>query len=145
MPLTFSGKQLNEHIIYYSLWNLSSLFHNPTYLWLSDSFLFLSTLKNLKNLSNYFLRWVAYKSFLSRFSVLIDNTMWFTIQFFFWHPAISNVIHGPGFSGTMFFRIQLFQGRSFFKVQIFQGQVFTFQGFSRFGSRIRVQVLEVAK
>ena len=71
--------------------------------------------------------------------------MWFTIQFFFWHPAISNVIHGPGFSGTMFFRIQLFQGRSFFKVQIFQGQVFTFQGFSRFGSRIRVQVLEVAK
>ena len=51
---------------------------------------------------------------------------------------------GSRFSGSKFFRFQVFQvpgilGSRFFMVQIFQGP-----GFSESGSRVRVQVLEVA-
>ena len=49
----------------------------------------------------------------------------------------------------MFFKIHVFQGTSFlrsrfFRVQIFQGLRFQGPGFWRFGSRVRIYVLEIA-
>ena len=68
---------------------------------------------------------LACKFFLSRFSVLINYTMWFSKLF----PAffIVQVFQGPGFSRSRFFWVQVFQGRG-----------------SGSGSRVWVQVLEVA-
>ena len=56
-----------------------------------------------------------------------------------------NAFQGPGFLGSRFFRVHIclgpgFSGSKFFRVQVFLGQ-----DFSRSGSRVRVQVLEVAK
>ena len=91
---------LNEHIIYYnfsvlfekSFWNLSSFCQiylsllNLFWLFLSTFFVF------LKSLNNYFFRWFAYKSFPSRFSVLIKCTLWSSNLFL--HPAVSHVFLG---------------------------------------------------
>ena len=56
--------------------NLSSLLRNLTYLSLLNSFLFLSRFSvSLKCLDNYFFRWFANKSLLSRFSLLISYNM----------------------------------------------------------------------
>ena len=57
------------------------------------------------------------------------------------------VFQGPGFSGSRFFKVQVLQGpgfsrSKFFRVQVFQGSGFQSPGP---GSRIRVQVLEVAR
>ena len=80
--------------------------------------------------------------------MLINHTMWSSNLFFFFllFPAffIVEVFQSPGFSGSRFFRVQVFQstvfsGPRFFRVQIFQGP-----GFSGSGSRVWVQVLEVA-
>ena len=65
-----------------------------------------------KSLSNYFFRWLAYKSLLSRFSVLISYTMW-SSNLLCVYSAVLNVFHGPGFSGSRFFRVQVFQGPGF--------------------------------
>ena len=70
------------------------------------------------------------------------------------------VFQGPGFSGSRCFRVQVFlspdfSASRFFRVQVFQGpgfsgsiffwvQVFPGTGFSGSGSRVWVQVLEVA-
>ena len=67
-----------------------------------------------------------------------------------------NPIFIPGFSGSRFFRIQIFQGPGFsesrfFRVQVFQVpdfsgsrffkfQIFQVPGFSGSGSRVRIQV-----
>ena len=66
------------------------------------------------------------KSFLSRILMLINYTMWSSNLFL--HPAVSRVFHSSGFSGSRFFRVQVFQG----------------SGFSGSGSRVWAQVLEVA-
>ena len=74
---------------------------------------------------------LAYKSFLSRFSMLINYTMWSSNLFcciqlfpsFFW----VQVFLGPDFSGFRFFWVQVFQGSG-------PGS----------GSRAWIQVLEVA-
>ena len=101
--------------------NLSSLLRNLTYLPLLNSLLFLSRFSvSLKTLDNYFLRWFAYKSLLSRFSVLISYNMCSSNHF-----SISSGF--PCFSRSRFFRVQVFR---------VQGPE------SR--SRIQVQVLEVA-
>ena len=63
------------------------------------------------------------KSFLSRISMLINYTMWYSNLFL--HPAVSRVFRSSGFSESRFFRVQVFQG----------------SGFSDSGSRVRVQVL----
>ena len=89
--------------------NLSSL-HNLLYLSLLNSFSFF-----LKSPSSYF-QMVCYKSLLSRFSVLINYTMWSFDLF-----TASSCFH-------IFLDVQGFQG----------------PGFSGFGSRVFVQVLEVA-
>ena len=113
--------------IFISYWkmfgNLSSLLRNLTYLSLLNSFLFLSRFSvSLKSLDNYFFRWFAYKSLLSRFSVLISYNMCSSNHF----PISSRF---PCFSRSRFLRVQVFQGR----------------GFSRFGFfRVRGQVIEVA-
>ena len=93
-------------------------FITQSYLFIISEFIFI--LKCLPN--NYFFRWFAYKSLLSRFSVLISYNMWPSNHFF-----ISSCF--PCFSGSRFFRVQVFQGPS-----------------PRSGSRVRVrvQVLEVA-
>ena len=83
------------------IWNLSSLLHNLTYLLLLNSFLFLCTSVFLKSLNSYFLRWLAYKSLLSRSSVLINYTLWF-----------SNLFYASGC-------FQLFWWSKFFRVQGF--------------------------
>ena len=78
--LSLIEKHLNEPIIYYKFssliekcfWNLASLLHNLTYL--LNLFLFRSTSSVFLN--DYFLRWLADKSLLSRFSVLINYIMW---------------------------------------------------------------------
>ena len=80
---------------------------------------------------------LAYKSFLSRISMLINYTMWSSNLFFFFHPAVSRVFQssgffraqvfqGDGFSGSRSFWVRVFQGPGFsesrfFRVQIFQG------------------------
>ena len=108
-----------------TLRNLSSLLRNLTYLSLLNSFLFLSRFfVFLKSLDNYFFRWFAFKSLLSRFSVLISYNMWSSNHF-----SICSCF--PCFSGSCFFRVQGFQGPG-------PGSG------CRSGSRVRVQVLEVA-
>ena len=102
--------------------NLSSLLGNLTYLSLLNSFLSLSRFSvSLKTLDNYFFKWFAYKSLLSRFSVLISYNMCSSNHF-----SISSRF--PCFSESRFFRVQVLQG----------------PGFSVSGSRVRFQVLEVA-
>ena len=83
--------------------NLSTLLRNLTYLSLLNSFLFLSRFSvSLKSLNNYFFRWFAYKSLLSRFSVLISYSMWSSNHF-----SISSCF--PCFSRSKFFRVQVFR------------------------------------
>ena len=103
-------KYQNEHIICYtflfliekSFWKMSSLLHYLTYLSLLNSFLLLSTFSVfMKNLNNFFFRWLIYKFLLSRFSI------------FFLHPAVSTffmvqVFQGSGFLGSRFFCVQVF-------------------------------------
>ena len=87
--------------------NLSSLLRNVTYLSLLNSFLFLSRFfVSLKSLDNYFFRWFAYKSLLSRFSVLISYNMCSSNHF-----SISTRF--PCFSRSRFFMVQVFQGPGF--------------------------------
>ena len=89
-----------------------------------NSFLFLNRFSvSLKSLNNYFLRGFAYKSFLNRFSVLINNIMWSSN-----HYSTSSCF--PRFSGPRFSSFPVFQGPGF-------------PGFRFFN--VRVQVLEVAK
>ena len=80
--------------------NLSSLLRSLTYLSLLNSFLFLSrfsvSLKSLDNLK----RWFAYKSLLSRFSVLISYNMWSSNHF-----SISSCF--PCFLGSRFFKVRV--------------------------------------
>ena len=103
---------------------LGSLFRNFTCLSLLNSFLLLSRFSVfLKSLSNYFCRWLACKSFLSRFLVLINYTKW--SSFLFVYSAITHVFHGPGFARSRFCRVQFFQGPDF----------------SESGSRVQVQAL----
>ena len=112
-------------------WNLSSLLHILIYLSLLNSFLFLSTFYIfLKSLNNYFFRWVAYYSSLSGLSVLINYTLW-PSNLFFAHSCLE-------FSGSRFFRFQVFLESQFFRDQVFLGP-----GFSRFPSRFWIEVLEV--
>ena len=94
--------------------NLSSSLYSLTYLSLFDSFLFLRRFSAfLKSLDNYFLRWFAYKSLLSRFSVLISYNMWSSNHF-----SISSRF--PCFSGSRCFRVQVFRVRvQFLEVTIF--------------------------
>ena len=95
----------------------SSLLRSLTYLSLLNSFLFLSRFSaSLKSLDNYFFRWFAYRSLLSRLSVLISYNMWS-----YNHFSISSCF--PCFAGSRFFRVQVFQG----------------PGFSESKSRVRVQ------
>ena len=77
---------------------------------------------SLKSLGNYFFRCFAYKSLLSRFSVLISYNMWSSNHF-----SISSCF--PCFSSTRFFRVQVFDVR----VQVPGSR-----------SNVWVQVLEVA-
>ena len=120
--------------------NLSSLLCNLTYLSLLNSFLFLSRFSvSLKSLDNYFFRWFAYKSLLSRFSVLIScgvNNVWSSNHF-----SISSRF--PCFSRSRFFRVQVFQGPDFSGSRFFRVQVFQGPDFSGSRSRVRVQILEV--
>ena len=98
------------------------VYYSLTFLSLLNSILLLSTFSVfLKSLSNYFFRWLTYKSLLSRFSVLISHTMWPSNLF-----SVSSCFQR--FSWSRFFRVQVFQGL----------------GFSGSRSRVQVQVLEVA-
>ena len=115
-----------------------SLLHTLTYLFLFNSFLLLSKFSVfLKSFKNSFFRWLACKSLLSTFSMLVSGIMWSSN--FFLHPAVFNVFHGPGFSGSRFFRVQVFQGPDFSGSRFFWLWVFQGLGFS--GSKFfRVQV-----
>ena len=117
-------------------------FITQSYLSLLNSFLFLSRFSvSLKSLDNYFFRWFAYKSLFSRFSVLISYNMWSSNHF-----SISGCF--PCFSGSRFFRFQVFQGLgpgSGSRVQSpgpESGSRVQGPGPGS-GSRVRVQVLEV--
>ena len=116
--------------------NLSSLLRNLTYLSLLNSFLFLSRFSvSLKSLDNYFFRWFAYKSLLSRFSVLISYNMCSSNHF-----SISSRF--PCFSRSRFFRVLVFQGRDFsrsrfLRVQVFRVRVLGPGPGSESGSRIQ--------
>ena len=80
-------------------------FITQSYLSLLNSFLLLSRFSvALKSLDNNFFRWCAYKSLLSRFSVLICGLL-----IIFPYPAVSHVFQGRGFSGSRFFGV-LVQG-----------------------------------
>ena len=115
--------------------NLSSLLRNLTYLSLLNSFLFLSRFSvSLKSLDNYFFRWFAYKSLLSRFSVVITYNICSSNHF-----SISSRF--PCFSRSRFFRVLVFRDQvqgpspgSASRIQV--------QGLGP-GSRVRVQVIEV--
>ena len=97
---------------------LIKLLQNLTYLLFLSLFLLLSTFSAfLKSLSNYYFRWLAYKSFLSRFSVLIN--------------VVFQVFQSPGFAGSRFCKVQVLQGPGF------SGSS------SRSSSRVWVQLFEV--
>ena len=99
-------------------------FITQSYLSLLNSFLFSSRFSvSLKSLDNYFFRWFAYKSLLSRFSMLMSSNMCSSNHF-----SISSRF--PCFSRSRFFRVQVFQGPGF-QGPGFQGPV---PGF-----RVRVQ------
>ena len=140
-------------------------FITQSYLFIISEFIFI--LKCLPN--NYFFRWFAYKSLLSRFSVLISYNMCscnhFSISSRFQCFSRSRffrvqVFQGPGFSGSRFFRVQVFQGPGF-QSPSFQGpdsgsgsRVQSPGSRSRVqgptpgpgcGSSVRVQVIEVAR
>ena len=110
---------------------------------------------------------LAYKSFLSRFLMLINYTMcssnlFFCIELFPTFFIVQN-FQSPHFSGPSFFWVQVFlslgfsglrfSGSRFFKVQVFLSPGFSgswsfrvkvFQGLGPgSGSRVWVQVLEV--
>ena len=100
--------------------NLSSLLRNLTYLSFLNSFLFLSRFSvSLKSLDNYFFRWFAYMSLLSRFSVLISYDMCSSNHF-----SISS-------------RFRCFSRSRFFRVQVFQGPGFSGTRFLGSGSRVQ--------
>ena len=112
-------------------------FITQSYLSHLNSFLLSSRFSvSQKSLDNYFFKWFAYKSLLSRFSVIIC-----VLLIIFPQPAVSHVFQGPGFSVSRFFSVQVFQcpgssGSRFFRFQVSQGP-----GFSR--SRFfRVQVFQ---
>ena len=110
-------------------------FFTQSYLFITSEFIFI--LKEffcfLKSLDNYFFGWFAYKSLLSRFSVLISYNMCLLI--IFPYPAVSHVFQGSGLSGSRFFKVQVFQGPGLRVLVQSLGP----------GSRVRVQVLEVAQ
>ena len=60
---------------------------------------------SLKSLNNYFSRMFAYKSFINRFSMLMNYILWFSNHF-------STSSYFPRFSGCRFFIIQVHQGPS---------------------------------
>ena len=100
----FDWKHLNEPIIYYSFsflnekrfWNLSSLLHNLTNV--LNLFLFMSIFSVFLN--DYFFRWLAVKSLLSRFSLLVNYIMWSCNIF-----SVSSC--SQCFSWSWFFRVQV--------------------------------------
>ena len=78
-------------------------FITQSYLLLLNSILFLSRFYvSLKSLNNYFFRF-SYKSLLNRLPVLIDYIMWSSNHF----SISSCFLH---FSGSRFFKVQVFQG-----------------------------------
>ena len=96
----------------------------------------------LKSFDNYFFGWLAYKSLLSRSSVLLNYTICSSNHFsassffprFSWSRILSILVfQGPRFLGYRFFRLRNFW------IQVFQGS-----GFFGSGSRFWVQILEVA-
>ena len=60
-------------------------------------------------------------------------------------PYLVYVFQDSCFSGPRFFRVQVFQSPGFSRSKFFRVQVFWGPGFSGFGSRVRVQVLELAR
>ena len=72
-------------------------FITQSYLWLLNLLLFLTIFSAILN--NYFFRWLAYKSLLSRLLMLINYIMWSYNLF-----SVSNDFHGPGFYGSRFLR-----------------------------------------
>ena len=69
---------------------------------------------SLKSLNNYFFRKFSYKSLLNRFSVLINYIMWSSNHFSTSSCVFSTFLKvqlflGPAFSGSSFFRVQVFQ------------------------------------
>ena len=117
-------------IFYFLLKNFQKLikFITQSYLFITSEFIFISI--SLKCLDDYFVRWFAYKSLFSRFSVLISYNMWSSSHF-----SISSCF--PYFSGSRFFRVRV-QGP-------IPGSRVRVQGLGPgSGSRVRMQVLEVA-
>ena len=55
-------------------------------------------------LNDFFFRWLAYKSLLNRFSVLIILC---DLTIFYLYPAIFDVFHGSGFLRSRFFRVHI--------------------------------------
>ena len=100
---------------------LSSLLLQLTYLFLLNSFFFLSTFSVfLKRPNNYLFKWLAYRFLLGRLSVL------FCIQLFLKFFKFQ-VFQAPGFSESRFFRLQVFQNPGFSRpwfprVQVFLGE-----------------------
>ena len=117
---------------------IEKILHNLTcrlFLFLSTFSVFLSSSASI----TIFPEWLAYKSL---HSVLINCTMWSSY-------LSSSSSCFPRWSWSRFFRVQVFwgpafSGPSFFRVQVFQGPAFSGSSFSGSGSRVRVQVLEVA-
>ena len=98
--LSLIKKHLNEPIIYHNFLFLIEKkllklvrFITQSYLPLLNLFLFLSLFSVFLN--NCFFRWLAYKSLLSRFLVLINYIMWSYNLF-----SVIHVFHGPGCSGS---------------------------------------------
>ena len=76
----------------------------------------------LKSFDNYFFGWLAYKSLLSRSSVLLNYTTCSSNHFsassffprFSWSRFLSILVfQGPGFLGSKFLRVQVFQAQEF--------------------------------
>ena len=70
---------------------------------------------------------------------------YFFYFFLFYATSCFPPFHSPGFTESSFFRAQVFQGPDFSESRFFRAQVFQDPGFSGSGSRVWVQVLEVAQ
>ena len=100
-------------------------FITKSYLFFAIEFIFIHIFCLPKSLNNYFFRWLVASLFLADFQWYY--TIW-SFNFFTASSCFPYFSWRSGFSGSRFFRAQVFKG----------------SGFSGSGSRIWVHVLEVA-
>ena len=102
-----------DHIIFYNFYLLLRKVYQlikfiaQSYFFIAFEFIFINIYVFLKSLKK--LQMACYKSLLSRFSVLINHTMW-SFNLFTASSCFPYFSRRQGFSRSRFFRVQVFLG-----------------------------------